>query len=234
MFTDKKTCIISLGGSIIVPDNVDWEYLISFRDMITAQIEKGWKFIIITGGGKTARRYIEAIERADPDVPDADKDWLGIHATRLNAHCVRALFRSVAHPRINTNPNDLEDFYHSDKSVYIAAGWRPGFSTDYDATLLAKYLDVPRIANFSNTDYVYDSDPKKNPDAKKIERITWEDFRKLVGSSWEPGLNAPFDPVASKLAQVIGLEVAVMNGRDIENFRLYLAGESFKGTLITN
>lgn len=232
MFTKEKTCVISLGGSIIVPDDIDSQYLIAFRDMVVSEVQNGWKFIITVGGGKTARNYIAAAQQTDPSISSDDKDWLGIHSTRLNAHLLRSVLRSVAHPRINKNPNDLEDFYHSDKAVFLASGWRPGFSTDYCATLLAKYLGVSKIANFSNIDFVYDQDPRTNSDAQKIEQMTWDQMREIVGSEWSPGLNAPFDPVACRLASEIGLEVVIMNGKNIHNFRNYLAGEPFEGTLI--
>ena len=229
----KKMCIISLGGSLIVPEEIDTTYLKELKSIIETEVKDGWQFVIITGGGRVARKYIEAARSIKGDVSSEDGDWLGIHATRMNAHLVRTIFRDIAHPRINTNPHDLEDFYMSKEPVLIAAGWRPGFSTDYDATLLAKYLDIQRIVNFSNIDYVYTEDPKVNPEAKKIENITWTDFRKIVGDEWSPGLNAPFDPIASKLAQEAGIEVTILNGKNLPNFQSYLAGESYIGTKIS-
>jgi uridylate kinase len=228
---DKKTIIISLGGSLIVPEEIDWKFVKSFKELIEQQISNGFKFIIITGGGKTARKYINAAAKVD-DITADDKDWLGIHATRMNAHFIRTIFRSHAHPRINTNPHDLEDFYNFKEDILVAAGWRPGFSTDFDAVLLAKYLDIKTLINLSNIDYVCDKDPRKFPDCKKIENISWADFRKMVGDKWDPGMNAPFDPIASKEAQEIGLEVAILNGNNIANLKKYLEGEKAKGTII--
>lgn len=229
----SQTCIISLGGSLLVPEEVDSAYIQAFKATIEKEISRGWKFVIIVGGGRTARKYIAAAHDANSTVSDEDKDWLGIHATRLNAHLLRTVLHDIAHPRINTNPHDLEDFYNFKEPVLVAAGWRPGFSTDYDAVVLAKYLDIDRIVNFSNIDYVCDKDPKKYPDAKKIASIDWTGFRAIVGDVWSPGLNAPFDPVASKLAQEAELEVSILNGKNLENFEAYLEGRSFVGTVIT-
>jgi uridylate kinase len=228
---NKKTVIISLGGSLIVPDEIDWKFVKKFKQSIEKYIKKNYKFIIITGGGKTARKYIEAASKIDR-ISSNDKDWLGIHATRMNAHFILTIFREHAHSRINTNPHDLEDFYDFKEDILVAAGWRPGFSTDYDAVLLAKYLDIKNIVNFSNIDYVCDKDPKKFPDAKKIEDMIWKDFRKIVGNKWDPGMNAPFDPIASRLAEEEGIEVAIMNGKNMKNLENYLAGKKYKGTLI--
>jgi uridylate kinase len=228
---DKKTVIISLGGSLIVPDEIDWKFVKDFKKLIEKYIQKKCKFIIITGGGKTARKYIDAAVRID-GVTDEDKDWIGIHATRMNAHFIRTIFRKYAHPRINKNPHDLEDFHDFKESVLVAAGWRPGNSTDFIAVTLAKYLNIKTVINLSNVDYVYNKDPNKFKDAKKIENIIWKDFRKMVGDKWDPGMNAPFDPIASKLAQKENIEVAIMNGKNLENLENYLEGKKFKGTII--
>lgn len=228
----KKTIIISLGGSLIVPDEIDWKFVKNFKKVIEKFIRKKYKFIIITGGGKTARKYIEAAAKME-NITDEDKDWIGIHATRMNAHFIRTVFRKHAHPRTNKNPHGLEDFYNFKESILVAAGWRPGFSTDYDAVVIAKYFQLKSIINFSNVDYVYDKDPKKYKGAKRIKKISWKDFRKMVGNKWSPGLNAPFDPIASKLAQEENIEVAIMNGKNMKNLENYLEGKRLKGTIIS-
>jgi uridylate kinase len=86
--------------------------------------------------------------------------------------------------------------------------------------------------NLSNIRYVCDKDPKYHKDAKPIKDISWKDFRKIVGDKWDPGANLPFDPVAAKEAQRLGLEVAIMDGRDLKNLDDYLSGKPFKGTTI--
>lgn len=232
MTIDKKnTTIISLGGSLIVPDNIDTEFLITFKELICEKIKKGHKFILVAGGGKTARRYIDAVG-AIKEIDNEEKDWIGIHSTRLNAQLIRTLFKEYAHPRVNKNPHDLEDFYVSNSPVLVAAGWRPGNSTDLIAVMLAKYLGVKRVVNLSNIDYVYDEDPRNNPDAKKITEISWSKFREMVGDEWDPGMNAPFDPIASKLADEEGVEVGIINGKNLESLNNYIEHENFAGTII--
>ncbi len=225
--------LISLGGSLLVPDDIAAPFLVDFRDLLVERIRRGEKFVIVTGGGWTARHYIEAGSQV-AEITNEDKDWLGIHATRLNAHLLRTVFREYAHPRISTNPHDLEDFYHFKENILVAAGWRPGFSTDYVATVLAKYLDIRTILNLTNVDGVYAADPREQPDALRYERMDWPTFRALVGDEWAPGLNAPFDPVASKLAEEQDLEVIVMDGRDLPNLTAYFERGPYRGTLISN
>ncbi|MGB4833490.1 MAG: UMP kinase [Candidatus Moraniibacteriota bacterium] len=227
----KELIIISLGGSLLVPESIDDVFVASFKKFIVSHIKKGYRFILVTGGGKTARNYIESAATVTK-INDEDKDWLGIHATRMNAHLVRTIFREYAHPRINTNPHDLEDFYRASKPILVAAGWRPGFSTDFDAVVLGKYLGVKRIINLSNIERVYDKDPRTHSDARSFDSLHWKEFRKIVGSKWNPGMNVPFDPIASAMAEKEEMEVAIMNGGDLDNVTRYIAGKKFVGTLI--
>ncbi|MCD6149521.1 UMP kinase [bacterium] len=231
---DKKTIVISLGGSLIVPEEVDWRFLKKFRELIIKQIKKGKRFVIITGGGNTARKYQKAAGRVIKLTRD-DMDWIGIHSTRLNAHLIKTIFRKYAHPRINKNPRtkaDLREHFTGGEKIMVAAGWRPGWSTDYVATILAERLKAKTIINLSNIKYAYDKDPKKYKDAKKIEEISWKSFRQIVGNKWNPGLNAPFDPVASKHAQKLRLKIVIAEGKNIKNLEKIFEGDEFKGTVI--
>jgi uridylate kinase len=227
----RKTVIISLGGSLIVPDEIDWEFVKSFKELIEEEIGNGFRFIIITGGGKTARKYQQAAEKIG-GIDNEDKDWLGIHATRMNAHLLRTIFKEHAHPIISKNPYDLESFLKAKEPILVASGYKPGNSTDYIAVLLAKQFGSKKIANLSNIDFVCDKDPRTNPDAKQIEKISWPEFQKIVGDDWDPGANVPFDPVASKLAGQEGMEVVILNGKNLDNLKKYLGGEEYVGTTI--
>jgi uridylate kinase len=226
----REYVVVSVGGSLIVPNELDSDFLTNFRDLILKKIGENLSFFIITGGGRTARRYQEAAHAVRGDLEREDLDWLGIHSTRLNAHLFRTLFSEHAQARIVKNPTRRV----SDQSdIVIGAGWKPGWSTDYCAVLAAKQLGAKKMVNLSNIDYVYDKDPKKNPDAQKIEKISWGEFRTLIPSEWDPGLSSPFDPVAAKEAEHLKLEVAVINGHKLEEFDKYLSGKPFTGTVIS-
>ncbi|HJN84890.1 MAG TPA: UMP kinase [Patescibacteria group bacterium] len=225
------TYVISLGGSLIVPNgHIDSEFLKKFKRFIAGRVRKGDRFVIITGGGGVAREYQNAARDVTKLTRD-DLDWLGIHATRINAHLLRTIFRDIAHPVICTDPTEIAA--SSKYKVKIAAGWKPGWSTDYVATRIAKRLKAELVINLSNVDYVYETDPRKDKNAKKLDAISWKDFRKIVGNKWDPGLSAPFDPVASRLAHHSGIPVVVANGKDIKNIGAILRGGKFKGTKIS-
>ena len=221
--------VVSVGGSLIVPDQIDIDFLTRFKALILEKVQRGLSFSIITGGGKTARRYQDAAQ-AVTSLSSQDLDWLGIHSTRLNGQLLRNIFVGYAHAQVIKNPTiDID----AEEPVIIAAGWQPGCSTDYDAVLIAKNVGATRLVNLSNIDYVYDADPHKNPNAKKIEKISWAEFRKLIPDHWDPGLSSPFDPVAAKEAETLGLEVAIINGAKLDEFSNYLDGKPFVGTVIS-
>jgi uridylate kinase len=223
--------VISLGGSLIVPENLDVDFLKSFKKFVLKRIEKGDKFILISGGGKTCRNYQNSAAEIS-EIDNEEKDWLGIHSSRLNGHLLRTIFKKEANPILITNYEEDLKLINFEKPVIVGAGWKPGFSTDYDAVLCAKHFNCKQIINLSNIDYVYSEDPKVNPNAKKFENISWKDFREIVGNKWDPGLNAPFDPIASKLAQELELEVAVLNGKNLENIENFMDNENYIGTII--
>jgi uridylate kinase len=225
--------ILSVGGSLIVPNGgPDVEFLKSLRDLILQSVQQGKKIVIVTGGGKTARHYIDAASSVQK-IADDDLDWLGIHATRLNGHLVRTVLRDVAHPIVYKNPLAIPTVKEWQGSVLVGAGWRPGWSTDFVACRMAQVLDAKTVINLSNIDFVYDDDPRTNPNAKAHENMRWRDYRKLVGDEWSPGLSAPFDPVAAKFCHKHGMSVAVVNGKKLSEVGKAILGENFQGTLLS-
>ncbi|MBI5621567.1 UMP kinase [Candidatus Falkowbacteria bacterium] len=226
----KKTIVISLGGSLVAPREgvIDYQFLKKFKQLITKHLKRGTRFIIVVGGGKTARAYQAAARRVG-QLTAEDIDWIGIHSTRLNAHLLRTIFRASAHAKIVTNPNETEKFR---EPVLIGAGWRPGWSTDYVAARLATGYGAVEVVNLSNIDYVYSRDPRQYRDAKKIIHSDWVQFKKIVGTKWTPGANLPFDPVASRWASQHRLRVLITNGKKLAALDRYLSGGRFSGTVI--
>jgi len=221
-----KTTVISLGGSLIVPGEVDVKFLAEFRKVILGR--KNERLIIVCGGGKTCRHYQNAARllgaKSSPGL-----DLIGVASTGLNAELVRVIFMPHSHERVIHNPTEK---IRTGKRIIICSGWKPGFSTDVDAVLAARNFGAGRIINLTNVDHVYDRDPAKHRDAKPIEKISWNNFLKIAGKKFMPGMHLPFDPVASRLAKKHRIGVVVMNGRKLGNFKKFLAGKKFVGTVI--
>lgn len=225
----SKFKIISIGGSIIIPPTgFDIEFLKKFRALIIGRVKKGDKFILVVGGGSTCRQY-QTAAKGVVSMTDTDLDWLGIKTTIFNAEFVKFLFKDLTYPEIITNPTKK---IKTNKPIIMAGGWKPGCSTDNDAVLLAKTFDAKEVINASNISYVYTADPKKEPQAKPLKSLTWKEMRNIIGDKWMPGGNFPFDPIAAKTAQKLGLTVKFVKGTDLDLLDKALGGGEFEGSVI--
>jgi uridylate kinase len=172
--TFQKTFVISLGGSLIVPPGgIDVNFLKKFRILILGMIKKGCRFVIITGGGRTAREYMQAARQV-AKVKTIDNDWIGIEATQINAALLKAVFGPIAHSKVIIDPKAKK----VSQALVIGAGYKPGNSSDFMAVKLARKYGFKSIVNLSNIDYVYDKDPRKFQDAQRKERMSWPEFQK--------------------------------------------------------
>ena len=229
------TKVLSVGGSIVVPEKPDTEFLTAFIKMIKDWLaeDSSRKLILVVGGGAPARVYQNAYAEVSSQVGiESANDaavWIGIMATRLNAQLLKAVFGDLCKQDVVYDPTQVSEFTGR---ILVAAGWKPGFSTDNDAVLLAERFAAKTVVNLSNIEKVYTDDPRKNPDAKPLDSISWSDFRKMVGDEWEPGKNCPFDPIASRRADQNGITVVCAGGKNIENIRNILDEKDFIGTKI--
>ncbi len=122
--------ILSVGGSIIIPkEGFDVSFLKKFKALILEEVKKGQKFILVIGGGGTCRQYQQAAAKMT-NLTKEDLDMIGIETTKLNAHFVRFLFKEHAYKDIILNPGKRQP---TKKPILVAAGWKPGHSTDTDA-----------------------------------------------------------------------------------------------------
>ena len=229
---NSKKFVIALGGSIAFQEKIDIDFLKKFCLFIKQEILKNnRKFIIIIGGGTITRKYQQAAFKITA-VSDEDKDWLGIHATRLNAHFIRTIFREQANPVLFEERFKIKNF--NNYPLIIGAGWKPGWSTDFVACQIAADFKIKKVIILGYPDYVYTKDPRKYKDAKAIQEITWENYLKLIPGKWSPGLHAPVDPVAARLSQKENLKVIVARGRDLHNLQRILDDQEYQGTFLSN
>jgi uridylate kinase len=225
----KETIIIAMGGSLLIPESIDIKFIKGLKNMVTHFTKGGYQIVLVIGGGKTCR-YYQAAARSFPNVNDIDLDWIGIKTIRLNCELLFRVFSDLnIHPKVIEK---WEDVAEVTSPVVVVGAWEPGCSSDKDAVEIALVGGAKRIVNFSNTSHVYDSDPKINQHAKKIEKLNWSEYRNLIPHDWVAGMSAPFDPIASELAERNNLSVAVL-GASVENLENYLAGKKFEGTIIS-
>lgn len=236
-----NTTILSIGGSIINPGEPNVKFLAEFsariRKWLTENPEE--RLVFVAGGGAPARVYQQAlvdiltdsaaIANTKKETVEYGQDWLGIMATRLNAQLLAETFTDLCLDPVVTNP-EIEVPFNG--RILVGSGYLPGYSSDKDAVVLAKQFGADTVINLSNIEKVYTVDPKKDPNAVPLDAISWADFRAMVGPTWTPGMNAPFDPVASRLADESGIRVICAKGTNIDNTMAILNDEEFVGTVI--
>lgn len=224
-----KNVVIALGGSIIFPEAIDSRFIRNFKAFVERFVKQGYKFVIVVGGGSIARTYQQAAGEV-ARLTDEDKDWLGIHATRMNAHLIRTIFRDIANPVIIDKRYKIKKLGHA---VTVSSGWQPGWSTDYDAAALAVDFKAPAFIVAGKPAYVYSRDPHLFKNAVAISELSWKAYRKMIPKKWVPGSHAPVDPIAAKLAESSGTDAIILNGKDLKNLEALLLGRDFRGTIIS-
>ncbi|MFH1133395.1 MAG: UMP kinase [Nanoarchaeota archaeon] len=219
--------VISLSGSMIFDSALRIDYLKRFKKVVLDHVRKGNRVVIVTGGGGLNRLY-NAAAKGLCEPSDTNLDWLGIAVTRVNATLVKTMFGELAYEDIITNPLQVPA---TDKPILVASGYKPGFSTDWDAVMLAKHFGAG-IINLTNVDYVYDKNPRQFKEAKPLKKLSWDGLQQLVGTEWTPRLNMPFDPIAVKEAKKAGLHLAIINGNRLERLEAALQGKAVEGTVV--
>lgn len=232
-----KTTIIKLGGSIISTKEklIDFEYLLALKSIIEQRCAIGEKFGIVVGGGYTMRKYRDLAKDEGKITKTIDLHWIGTTVNVLHSEVVRAVFGELADER----PFVYEDYYtknnyQMDRSILVGGGGRAGHSGDVDAIILAQILGAQEIISMKNIDYLYDSDPKQNPEAKKVIEANWNEYLEIIHNKkeHEPGANYVVDPIAARLAQQNKLSFKIINGLDLNNFGNLLNNNPFNGSTI--
>lgn len=220
--------VVALGGSILCPDGIDTAFIKKLGGFLRFFLKRRVKFVLVVGGGQLSRTYQKAAAKI-ARLTDNDKDWIGIHATRLNAHLLRTVLRDVADPVVIDEEKRIKRLAYP---VTIAAGWRPGWSTDYVAVTLAKKFGAGETVIAGKPAHVYDRDNRTYKNAKPLPELSWRAYKKLIPAKWSPGAHAPVDPIAARRAEKEGTRAIVIDGRDLTNFRNLLSGKDFKGSIV--
>jgi uridylate kinase len=150
----------------------------------------------------------------------------------MNANLLIAALGNRAYPR----PALDVDQAHSAKEDYaivVMGGTLPGHTTDAVSAMLAEKVGASRLVNATNVDGVYDSDPKKNPDAKKFDTMTYEQLQGLSsGEHDKAGPNVIFDPKGLGIISQKKIPLLVCNGRNLEALKDAIQGNDFEGTVV--
>jgi len=225
----KETIVIAMGGSLLIPEKIDIAFIKALKEMVQYFTGEGYQIALVVGGGKTCR-YYQAAAREFDNVTNNDLDWIGIKTIRLNCELLLRAFSDIdIHKNIIEK---WEDIIGIESRLIIVGAYEPGCSSDKDAIEMARVIKAKRVINFSNTSHVYSADPRTHPDAERFEKLSWSEYRNIIPVDWVPGMSAPFDPIAAKLAEESGINVAIL-GASVQNLQNYLDGNDFEGTILS-
>lgn len=226
-----ETVVISIGGSVLVPNENDIDYMKSLAALLK-EISAKYKLYIVTGGGRIARYYI-VFGRA-LGAEEQYLDELGIEVTRLNAKLLIKALGEHVYPNPTVNIEEATEAGKGHKIV-VMGGTVPGHTTDAVSAILAEKVDAIRLINATNVDGVYDSDPKKNPNAKKYKRMS---HKQLIDISSEiQGIAGPtviFDPKGANIILKAKIPLLVCYGRDLDSLKNAILGNEFEGTVVVD
>lgn len=218
--------VFSIGGSLICPDEIDENFLKNIGNFLK-EISNEHKIYVVVGGGKIARKYVNVARKFNSN--EFFCDLVGIYATRLNALML------ISALNLNYTPYEsITEASKSNEKIVVMGGTHPMHTTDGVAAMLAENIKSDLFINLTNVDYVYDKDPRKFKDAKKFEKMNYDELIEVVSKGeMEASSNNVIDLIAAKTIKRSKIRTIIMNGKDIENLRKAINGEKFIGTLIT-
>lgn len=224
----KRVVVISLGGSQIIPDDINYTYLRKFKEVLKKH-SKDYNFIIVCGGGSLARKYIEAVKKEGGDF--LYQSYVGINATRANARFVSYFFGFNPEKGIPRNFRTLKKYMKKRGIVFCGAlDYKPNQTSDTTSAQIASKLKA-EFVNLTNVDGLYHKDPNKYNDAKFITKITWNGFDKLASKiKFKPGQHFVLDQQASKIIMKKRIPTFIMN--ETSELDKFLSWQKFKGTTI--
>jgi len=223
--------VVSLGGSVLVPDDGDVDYIVAVSSLLR-RLASEFKMVVVCGGGRIARYYIANGRRLGG--AEAELDWMGIEVTRLNARLLRIALGGAAHGAL---PRSAEEAVRAcgERGIVVMGGTVPGHTTDAVAAMVAELWGADRIVNGTSVDAVYSADPKVDGSARRFRRLDHAEFLDLVRvASHDAGQTAVFDTKGAEIAKRTKIPVYIVNGRDLEELERAIRGRDVRGTVISS
>jgi len=218
--------VISLGGSLINPGKVDYNFLKQFKKTISKL--KKHKIIIVTGGGKIAREYINTLR--DEKLNEKVLSLIGIKTTKLNAMLVSNFLNT--HILIPDSLIDLGRMIKKNKVVVCGAlGYKPNMTSDGTAADISRWWKADMFINMTNVKGLYDKDPRKYKNAKFISKISFNDFLKRANKiKFKAGQHFVLDQTGARIITKYKIKTVILKGN--KNLENCIKGKKFIGTVI--
>ena len=224
----KKAVVISLGGSLIIPDKIDYAFINEFRKEILNQSKK-YIFVIVCGGGARARRYM-SIERKRRK-SKKEVALAGMKATRENAEIMMNAIKN-SNKLLPKSMEDVKKMLKKHNIVFCGAlRYTKDETTDATAAKIAREFKTIFI-NLTDVSGLYTSDPKKYKTAKLIKKIRWKKFEEMAKKiKFYLGQHFVLDQKAAKIIKDAKIKTYII-GKDMKHFNNLLNRRKFVGTII--
>lgn len=225
----KRVIVISLGGSLIVPEKVDIKFLQKFKQVVNKNTCK-YKFVIVCGGGTVARKYIDALSASRAS--EYMQNLAGISATRMNARFMSYIFGKDPDTGIPHDMKHVASLLRKNDIIFCGAlRYAPNQTSDSTATRLAAYFKSDFI-NLTNVKGLYTANPNKFKSAKFISEITRENlYNMIMKIQSKPGMHAPVDHTAATIIKQKKIKTYIL-GKDLKQLNNLLQGKKFIGTIV--
>ena len=225
----KKIVVLSLGGSLIAPDEIDFKFLERFKSAIE-KLKARYKFVVVCGGGSIARKYIAALR--EKGLSEKIQSMAGIAVTRLNARFMTYFFGTDANQGIPHDMKQVAGLLKKHDVVFCGAlRYAPRETSDGTAAKLANFFGADFI-NLTAVPGLYTKNPTEHKDAKFIPEISWKDFyKRAVKIKYKPGQHFILDQHAARIIMKQRIKTYII-GKELKNFESVLRGKMFKGTVI--
>ena len=224
----KKRIVIKLSGSIFSQDT-NHDSIKDYAQMLI-DISNNIQPIVIAGGGKIARHYIDLARSLGSD--EANLDIIGIEVSRLNAKLLIGALGDQAYSQVPKNLEEVAIAVASGKIV-IAGGLHPGQSTNATSALIAESSKASGFVNSTDVDGIYDSDPNVNPNARLFKEITVNECMEILRSERTvAGTYDLMDIIALKVIERSKIPTRVIRS-DVGNIRDAIDGKDIGTKIIT-
>ena len=223
--------VFDVGGSVLCPEGVpDTGYVKRLVKFLVSLKREKHKIIIVTGGGRAVKNYINSARAFKP--PEELLDYMGILGTRINALFMISALGTHAYRKIVKNREGLEHGIDSGKIV-VMGGTVPGQTTDAVSMAAATLLGADLILIMTDVKGIYNKDPDKYKNVKMIKKVTPKELHKMLKvKKHRAGLLTVIDPVAVEMIEKVKIKTIVLNGENLENVKKAIEGKKFVGTLI--
>lgn len=221
--------VVRIGGSVVASP-INAELMGKYADVIKAVRQQGHEVAVVLGGGSLAREFIGIAKKLGLDMEAQDE--VAISCSRLFAQLFLKKLGDMACGKVAVTLDDAAQCL-SEGKVVVMGGLKPGITTDTVATLLAERIGADLLLKGTDQNGVYDKDPRKHPDAVKLDRLSFEELAGVFEQNeHKAGIHQVIDPEAIKVLKRNKVKTVVVNGFAPENVLAAVRGEDV-GTVIS-